>query len=373
MRNPLEHVSDAQLEAFLAFGRAHPEVVSRDHLLQKLAIYEFVAPLVLANPHREMLEVGCGLGFHAALLSHLGRVEATDLAAPGSFVGVSDGDGVDRRREVVLRELARGEVRFRRNDGRTLPWPDASFDLVFHNSVIEHVPDPVAFNREVGRLLRPGGVAVCITGTPTLCAFRLVKDWLLALPARATKAALRELLLAGRVHGLAERARAALAPERDGLPPPSHRPGLRALYPRLQHCIQSPAYNRPVLEALARERGLTPEELGAEVHAHLAASALERVLFALTPETHGQHYRHVLEEMAEWRLARWREKFERAGLPVEAVHPYRFHHLFELTPRRRWNGRAFFQAAPWIRAALRAAPVPAWAASEVIIVARRPR
>lgn len=367
MRNRLVNVSDERLEAFLAFGRAHPEIVARDHLLQKLAIFEFVAPIVQANPHEEMLEIGCGLGFHAALLSHHGRVQATELAAPGSFVGISE--AVDRRREVVLRELARGEVGFRHNDGRTIPWPERSFDLVFHNSVIEHVPDPTAFNREVLRVLRPGGVAVCITGTPTLCAHRLLKDWLLALPGRAAKAALREVVLAGRVPGVAERARAALAPEGDASAGVD-RAGLRALYPRLQHCITSPAYNRPVLEALARERGCTPEELGAAVHAHLAGSGLERVLFSLTPETHGQHYRHVLEEMAEWRLSRWREKFDGAGLPIEEVRPYRFHHLFELTPRRRWNGRAFFLAAPWIRAF--AGALPASAASEVIIVARRP-
>jgi SAM-dependent methyltransferase len=44
------------------------------------------------------------------------------------------------------------------------PWPDASFDLVFFNHVIEHIPDDLTALRTVQRILRPGGVV--ILGTP---------------------------------------------------------------------------------------------------------------------------------------------------------------------------------------------------------------
>ena len=44
------------------------------------------------------------------------------------------------------------------------PWADDSFDLIFFNHVIEHIPDDVAALATVHRVLRPGGLL--ILGTP---------------------------------------------------------------------------------------------------------------------------------------------------------------------------------------------------------------
>lgn len=43
-----------------------------------------------------------------------------------------------------------------------LPWPDDTFDLVWSNSVLEHVPEPVPTLSEVRRVLRPGGWTVAM-------------------------------------------------------------------------------------------------------------------------------------------------------------------------------------------------------------------
>lgn len=40
----------------------------------------------------------------------------------------------------------------------SLPFPDHSFDLVFHNYVAEHFRDSLACNREISRVLQPGGL-----------------------------------------------------------------------------------------------------------------------------------------------------------------------------------------------------------------------
>jgi len=45
-------------------------------------------------------------------------------------------------------------------DGRALPFPDSSFDIVFHQGVLEHFRDPLPLLKEQGRVLRKGGALV---------------------------------------------------------------------------------------------------------------------------------------------------------------------------------------------------------------------
>lgn len=48
-------------------------------------------------------------------------------------------------------------------DAMELPFPDATFDLVFANHMLYHVPEPATAIREFRRVLRPGGVLVAAT------------------------------------------------------------------------------------------------------------------------------------------------------------------------------------------------------------------
>lgn len=48
-------------------------------------------------------------------------------------------------------------------DGRSLPFDDASFDVVFSIYVLEHVADPASFSAEIARVLKPGGVVLGLT------------------------------------------------------------------------------------------------------------------------------------------------------------------------------------------------------------------
>lgn len=45
-------------------------------------------------------------------------------------------------------------------DGRTIPFPDESFDELLCPEVLKHVEDPMALNAEINRVLRPGGSLV---------------------------------------------------------------------------------------------------------------------------------------------------------------------------------------------------------------------
>jgi ubiquinone/menaquinone biosynthesis C-methylase UbiE len=51
-----------------------------------------------------------------------------------------------------------GRVRFDRADVKALPYGNASFDGVFSNTILHHIPEPVDFLREAARVLAPGGV-----------------------------------------------------------------------------------------------------------------------------------------------------------------------------------------------------------------------
>ena len=103
---------------------------------------------------QRLLDVGCGMGDAALALS-------SDLGDRGEVVGI-DGS------EVMLgeaRKRAAGAtcvVRFAVGDACALDEPDASFDAVRSERMLQWVPDPARAVAEMARVLRPGG-RVCIT------------------------------------------------------------------------------------------------------------------------------------------------------------------------------------------------------------------
>ena len=47
--------------------------------------------------------------------------------------------------------------------GENVPYPDQSFDLIFCDNVLEHLPEPEKVFQEISRLLRPGGLFLAKT------------------------------------------------------------------------------------------------------------------------------------------------------------------------------------------------------------------
>ncbi|MBM3595879.1 MAG: class I SAM-dependent methyltransferase [Alphaproteobacteria bacterium] len=74
--------------------------------------------------------------------------------------GVEPDEGAVAASRLRARRAGVDTARFHVGVGESLPFDDASFDLIASFAVLEHVADPPAVAREAHRVLRTGGVAV---------------------------------------------------------------------------------------------------------------------------------------------------------------------------------------------------------------------
>ena len=95
-----------------------------------------------------VLDDGCGGGGMSVSFA-----EESD-----SVVGIDLSDRFAAAGTVLARERGVANICFARTDGQALPFRDEAFDTVFSHAVIEHVADPLAYLREIRRVLKPGGL-----------------------------------------------------------------------------------------------------------------------------------------------------------------------------------------------------------------------
>ena len=117
--------------------------IPNDHARQVQARY-YLDQLMTGDPRpRDVMDLGCGNGDSVDLF----RAHDPDVA----WVGVD----IPASPEVRARQ--RTDATFVSYDGLTLPFEDASFDLIYSRQVLEHVRQPVVHLAEIRRVLRPGG------------------------------------------------------------------------------------------------------------------------------------------------------------------------------------------------------------------------
>src|SRR5947209_16749967 len=127
----------------------------------------------LERGYDRSLEIGAGTGYFSLNLIQTGVVRqatCTDIS-PGMIRTLS-----------ANAERLGLSVRTARADAESLPFPDASFDLVLGHAVLHHLPDPERAFAEFHRVLRPGG-RIAFAGEPSR-----VGDRIASLPKRGAHA-----------------------------------------------------------------------------------------------------------------------------------------------------------------------------------------
>jgi SAM-dependent methyltransferase len=126
----LAHVPDAAADSFA--GVANPFSLGR------------------LEQGERVLDLGAGAGTDSLVAARM-------VGPEGSVTGVDMTPEMLARARLAADELGVTNVQFVEAEAESLPFPDASFDVVISNGVIDLIPDKDAVFAELGRVLEPGG------------------------------------------------------------------------------------------------------------------------------------------------------------------------------------------------------------------------
>jgi arsenite methyltransferase len=102
------------------------------------------------EPGERVLDVGSGAGTDSLVAAQM-------VGPEGHVTGIDMTPEMLAKARTGARELGAENVEFLEGEAEELPFPDASFDVVISNGVIDLVPDKNAVFSEIHRVLRPGG------------------------------------------------------------------------------------------------------------------------------------------------------------------------------------------------------------------------
>ncbi len=133
--------------------------------------WRYIGPFLERLPaDARVLDLACGVGPHVLAWAERGyRVTGIDFL---QRLLVAGRERLARSARPSHGATAVPPPDWNCGDATRMPYRDASFDVVYCNSLVEHVPDWRAVLSETARVLKPGGLAVVYTTNRT-CPLQL--------------------------------------------------------------------------------------------------------------------------------------------------------------------------------------------------------
>ena len=101
-------------------------------------------------PGERVLDLGSGAGTDSLIAAQM-------VGEQGHVTGIDMTQEMLAKARAAAAEMGATNVEFVEGEAERLPFPDASFDVVISNGVIDLVPDKDAVITELFRVLAPGG------------------------------------------------------------------------------------------------------------------------------------------------------------------------------------------------------------------------
>src|SRR5947199_1637620 len=97
-----------------------------------------------------VLDLGCGAGTDSLVAAQM-------VGEQGHVTGIDMTPEMLAKARAAAAEMGAANVEFVESEAEQLPFPDANFDVVISNGVIDLIPDKDAVFAEIFRVLTPGG------------------------------------------------------------------------------------------------------------------------------------------------------------------------------------------------------------------------
>ncbi len=101
-------------------------------------------------PGERVLDIGSGAGTDSLVAAQM-------VGEHGHVTGIDMTPEMLTKARTAAAEMGAANVEFGESEAEQLPFPDASFDVVISNRVIDLIPDKDAVFAEIFRVLTPGG------------------------------------------------------------------------------------------------------------------------------------------------------------------------------------------------------------------------
>lgn len=156
-----------------AYAHGHHASVLKSHTWRTVEnSASYLIPYL--TPGSSLLDIGSGPGTIT--------MDFAERLAPGRVIGVDAASDVVQKAAADAEPLGLDNLSFESGDAYALRFEDDAFDIAHAHQVLQHVGDPVAMLREMGRVTRPGGVVaardVDYEGVIISPAMPELDDWL---------------------------------------------------------------------------------------------------------------------------------------------------------------------------------------------------